>query len=181
MKSIIVGLTHLRAIELSLQESHNSEVITLSDDDEDEDEARYQEDLKKALQASQGLHQTQQPVQHVESSSISSDSKGSTFLSDRARLEKERLERQKRLRPEMAIEMETQRDIFEDGEERPAKRHHLSTSTSSRLNSNQKKPSNESFFWNGELRQTATMHAEPRKDGLPTFRLTDILGQVLTL
>jgi tyrosyl-DNA phosphodiesterase-1 len=101
-----------------------------------------------------------------------------SFLSERAKMEKERLERQKRLRPETITESERQFDTSEDEEnpEPPAKRHHHSTSNSSQINP--PGPSKEPLFWDGELRQTATIRAEPRKDGLPTFRLTDILGKV---
>ena len=93
-------------------------------------------------------------------------------------MEKERLERQKRLRPETVTETKTQPDASEDDEGPPAKRHHLSRSNSTPLNSNPLERSKGPLFWDGELRQTATMHADPRKDGLPTFRLTDVLGKV---
>ena len=89
-------------------------------------------------------------------------------------MEKERLERQKRLRPESVAGKKAQTDTIEDEEEPPAKRYR-STST---LRSNPPEPSKEPLFWDGELRQTAAIRAEPRKDGLATFRLTDILGKV---
>jgi tyrosyl-DNA phosphodiesterase-1 len=92
-------------------------------------------------------------------------------------LEKERLERQKRLRPESFAGKKIQPDTIEDEEEPPPKRHHLSRSTSM-LSSNVPELSKEPLFWDGELRQTASIRAEPRKDGLATFRLTDILGKV---
>ena len=111
----------------------------------------------------------------------------SSFLSERAQLEKERRERQKRLRPQASSSSIAAPDD-DDLEEPPAKRHQVSCSNSSFKRSNiphdssSKKsgelPTIEQVFWNGELRQTATQNAEPRKDGQATFRLTDILGKV---
>lgn len=92
-------------------------------------------------------------------------------------MEKERLERQKRLRPESFAGKKTRPDAIEDEEEPPAKRHHISRSTST-SSYNPPEPSKEPLFWDGELRQTAAIRAEPRKDGIATFRLTDILGKV---
>jgi len=168
---------YFRAIELSLQDTNHQENpqvidITDSDHDEDEGEAHFQEDLRRALQASQELHQSQQSAHRIESNDTTSNR--STFLSERAKLEKERLERQKRLRPESVAGKKAQTDTIEDEEEPPAKRYR-STST---LRSNPPEPSKEPLFWDGELRQTAAIRAEPRKDGLATFRLTDILGKV---
>ena len=116
----------------------------------------------------------------------------STFLSERAQLEKERRERQKRLRSQAGLP-----DSDQETEERPAKRHNFSSSLGSLADSSRSStaPSNsarqspatpivahpaegEELFFEGELRQTATQHAEPRRDGRPTFRLTQILGKV---
>lgn len=33
-------------------------------------------------------------------------------------------------------------------------------------------------FWRGEIRQTANMHVDPEKDTRPTFRLSEIVGEV---
>lgn len=101
-------------------------------------------------------------------------------MSERAKLERARLERQKRLRPEMATEMEGQSDTCEDDEDSgpPAKKHHANPS---QVISSPPALLKEPRFWDGELRQTATICAEPRKDGLPTFRLTEILGKVIVL
>lgn len=45
--------------------------------------------------------------------------------------------------------------------------------TSSITNANQPQ-----MFWKGEIRQTANMHVDPKKDTKPTFRLSDIIGEV---
>ena len=39
-------------------------------------------------------------------------------------------------------------------------------------------PTSEQLFWDGELRPTANKHSLPREDGKPTFRLTEVLGSV---
>ena len=96
-------------------------------------------------------------------------------------MEKERLERQKRLRPDTSF----------DEKDASSKRQHLSearpngkakasiaTSGAFRSSSTSKVPTIDQIFWEGEVRQVANRHAEPRKDGRSTFRLTDVLGKV---
>lgn len=93
-------------------------------------------------------------------------------------MERERLARQKRLRKEAGLD---------DDEERP----HLPSEGSSKIPSNKKSksatnstapttsiPTIDQIFWEGEVRQIANKYAEPREDGRPTFRLTEILGNV---
>ena len=164
-----------------------------SDDDEDVEEARFQQELKHVLEASK-----------AESSSTSTDASKtpadnshtinqppsqsvvSSFLSERAQLEKERRERQKRLRPQASSSSIAAPDD-DDFDEPPAKRHQLSSNTSSKRSNiphdnssknSRELPTIEQVFWNGELRQTATQNAEPRKDGQVSIRLTDVLGKV---
>jgi tyrosyl-DNA phosphodiesterase 1 len=111
---------------------------------------------------------------------------GSEFLSEQAQLEKERRKHQKRLRPEPTLDGEDSEDDM-GVRECPAKRQHLSsssvhadnartrlTSTPSTLNV----PTLDRVFWDGEFHQTATQHADPRKDGRPTFRIMEVLAQV---
>ena len=106
------------------------------------------------------------------------------FLSQRAQLEKERLERQKRMRAQGTLPPEDA--------EPPAKRANTGTDSSA-ASSNAKgkgrepgkievaKSANtstyarETLFWDGELRQTANMHV---KDTKPVFRLSEVLGKV---
>ncbi|PFH50374.1 hypothetical protein AMATHDRAFT_145281 [Amanita thiersii Skay4041] len=129
---------------------------------------------------------------HVPAQSSSNKSDNPTisaFLSERAQLERERRERQKRLRGQAGLD-----DSGNESDEPPAKRQQTSfslrpysddVSDSSIPPANSIRPSplpqvtnpEEKLFWDGELRQTATQHAEPRKDGRPTFRLTEILGK----
>lgn len=188
---------------MSLQEtsrtSATSSVIDL--DSGDDDDARFEEELRRAIQASQAESSQSHPqsreresqlrsgtVQHEDLAPAPSERPAtSTFLSERAQLEKERMERLKRLRPQSTQES-TAEDDDSESEDPPAKRHQVSTSHSSFIRSNlpglssaKSVPADEQTFWNGELRQTATQHAEPRKDGQPTFRLTDVLGKVSAL
>ncbi|KAF5314322.1 hypothetical protein D9619_011921 [Psilocybe cf. subviscida] len=164
-----------RALALSLEESNSRPKPALIDLDSDGDEGtRYQEDLQNAIKLSQ------QPSQSQPSSSNTQPSGAKSFLSERAQLEKERRERQKRLRgPSPSPE-----DSESGSEEPPAKRNHVSNSASASFSkskavapSTRSIPTIDQMFWTGELRQTATQHAEPRKDGQPTFRLTEVLGK----
>ena len=169
-------------------------MIILDSEDEDIEEARFQEELKKVLEASKS--ESLSTPTDVARSSIgnsqitnqpASQSVVSSFLSERAQLEKERRERQKRLRPH-ASSSSTAAPDDDDLEEPPAKRHQVSRSNPSFMrsyiphDSSSKRslelPTIEQVFWNGELRQTATQNAEPRKDGQATIRLTDVLGKV---
>lgn len=186
-----------RAIALSLQETTKKRaVITIdSDDDDDIEEIQFQEQLTRALEASKSALPSQTRASSLASSSTlttqqDNGSGVSAFLSERAQMERERRERQKRLRPESnnSTAAQTEGEDSED-EGPPAKRHQVSsssssymrpnaTASSSKMSNSVRVQSNDHIFWNGELRQTATRHAEPRADGLPTFRLTDVLGKV---
>ena len=176
----------------------NPDVINLvSDDEEDAEDARFQKELKQALTDSQAaVPSSQLKLGQVSSSSTAINQPSdrpapmSAFLAERAQLEKERRERQKRLRPPTPEHGSTTEEDDSETEEPPAKRHQVSPSNHSRRRSNisgvsssklsapEPVPTVEQVFWNGELRQTATMFAEPRRDGAPTFRLTEVLGKV---
>ena len=86
------------------------------------------------------------------------------FISERAAMERERLARQKRLRKEAGLDNDDDNDLS-------TKRQHLPSPPIPI-------PTSDQIFWEGEVRQIANKHAEPREDGRPTFRLTDILGKV---
>ena len=159
-------------------------------DDEDHGDTRLEQGAKWPGKASKGAS----TIVAVEQSSKPDNPTISAFLSERAQLEKERRERQKRMRSQAGLQ-----DSEEEFEERrPSKRQHFSSSLRGRTNDvfdlrssvtsyNSSRHSSvpvqvtedeEQLFVEGELRQTATQHAEPRRDGLPTFRLTQILGKV---
>lgn len=125
----------------------------------------------------------------------------SMILSDRKKLEAERLARLKRLRPDIAQAQESRggasdeddEDVDERAGDRTAKRqrllsalpssHHTNAASSStRVNANPtasgSKTGQDGFFWEGELRQTANRHVDRDKDTRPVFRLSEIIGPV---
>lgn len=115
-------------------------------------------------------------------------------------MERERLARQKRLRPDIAQDTngaaggEDEEETVEDT--RSAKRQRVSSSTvlartnivssstrtstpatgMSRASSGS--DTGEGFYFDGELRQTANKYVEPARDNRPVFRLSDILAPV---
>ncbi|KIK61610.1 hypothetical protein GYMLUDRAFT_42622 [Collybiopsis luxurians FD-317 M1] len=174
-----------RAIALSLQDSRISS-------ERDDGETLFQDQLRQAIEASRVGAESQ-----VESTSKVSDpnpppvhqstATSSSFLSERAQLEKERLERQKRYRQAMGLptnddESQTESEDEEDAEVPSAKKQRRLSSSKSTSNHQTSVPGVKSesiqdpFFWDGEWRPTATRGVEPRKDGKPTFRLSEILG-----
>lgn len=123
-----------------------------------------------------------------------SSTPSNSFLSDRAQLERERLARLKRYRGEdhedKPSSLPNKRQYLstnlERTDERASAMPSISSSSSSSSNFEDKgkaKASNakissvvDQVFWDGELRPTANLHSEPRQDGKPTFRLSEILG-----
>ncbi|KAH9966318.1 tyrosyl-DNA phosphodiesterase-domain-containing protein [Lactifluus volemus] len=187
-----------RAVALSLQgsahSSANSAALSIDhqDDNDDDSEARFQADLARAIAASKA-----NPSPATSISTLSSDSvqvvdigstpssavatgthsgASSTFLAERAQLEKERLARLKRLNEPHLQSTEPQ-----------PKRRTLSGATSytpppEAVPGRRGKETVDAaaeVFWDGELRQTANMHVEPGcngEDGTPVFRLSQIIG-----
>ncbi|KAG9019606.1 hypothetical protein FRB90_012452 [Tulasnella sp. 427] len=107
------------------------------------------------------------------------------FLADRAKMERERLARQKRLRPQAQAPDETEsEEEDDDDDERPPPPKKAKAEDGSAIagpSSADEKPrvasSSEPMFWEGEIRQTANRHAMPSKDLKPVWRLSEILGQ----
>jgi tyrosyl-DNA phosphodiesterase-1 len=173
--------------------------LTTGDEDEDED-ARFQAELERAIAASQAetSRQSSRTATNVMASSDSRPNapEASAFLSERAQLEKERRERQKRLRNEASFEGNRYGDDSDDDMaivEPPTKRQVFLASLPEMCTDNSRArptlssaaPSTsadvqtiDQVFWDGEFRQTATKHADPRKDARPTFRITEVLGRV---
>lgn len=155
-----------------------------NDTDSDSDD-QFEADLQRAIEASKVASQSTSSPGPIQPTTQPQ----STFISERAQLEKARLERQKRLRGDVEEE-EPDSDDAEDV--RPAKRQHISSSSGSRFNNaSSNSPttstshrasgpssSGDGFFWDGEIRQTGNIYADPKKDSKPTFRLTDIIGDV---
>ncbi|EPQ56055.1 phospholipase D/nuclease [Gloeophyllum trabeum ATCC 11539] len=146
-----------RAIALSLGEQERP--VSVPEDDE---EAQFQEDLQRALEASRAsIGTAAKPNPAAQAASASS------FLSERAQLEKARLERQKRLRGDTGSA---------EGEGSPSSS--SAPPAKSATGMAYTAPSgSEPLFWDGELRQTANKHVDPKKDTQPTFRLSEIIGK----
>ncbi|KAK7045945.1 hypothetical protein VNI00_006940 [Paramarasmius palmivorus] len=161
------------AIATSLQEASGSRTQSRDPDQE------FQRQVQHAIE-----------VSRQESSSSALETSSSTkpsFLSERAQMEKERLKRIRKAKglPE-EDEAEKQKEKSDDEDEiqivePPKKRQRVSPSsyrgTPSNTTSSNSSASSDELFWDGEFRPTATAGVDPRKDGKPTFRLTQILGK----
>ncbi|KAI0820137.1 phospholipase D/nuclease [Trametes gibbosa] len=105
-----------KAIALSMQETEraspqnvaSSNVIDVDADDDHDEEARFQAELQQAIEASiRERGEAKQASRSVTQASTkdsmtpAASSSAASFLSERAQLERERLARQKRLRPEI--------------------------------------------------------------------------------
>jgi hypothetical protein len=160
---------------------------------DDDEEARFQADLARAIAASK---QDLSPVTSI--ASLSSDpsqiidlesappstaatQSSSSFLRERAQLEQERLTRLKRLHGEPHPQS------TESPSKRPAPSREVSTAPKadpSRQRGREPVDEDAEVFWDGELRQTANAHVElgnNGEDGRSVFRLSQIIGDVSSL
>jgi tyrosyl-DNA phosphodiesterase-1 len=154
-------------------------VINVDESDSDEE---FQAQLRAAIEASK----TDPPNIAITETAVEdrSSKETSTFLSERAGLEKERLERQKRRRPQ-ALQTNGDGDGDGDGDggeddadRSSVKRHFANSKPVAGPSHASISDEVDELFWDGALRPIANMHANPRKDGQPTFRLTEVLGKV---
>lgn len=168
-------------------------LVDLDEDEDDnpgDEEARFQAELQRAIEASK-TEVAASSKRATTNQGPSSNANGPAVLTGRAQMEQERLERIKRRKREAGLDDD---DEEKTTAEPPAKRQHISSSSGVRTNSKsypvpsssnssrapttQNTPTSEQMFWDGEMRQTANMHANPRKDGKPTIKLTEIFGKV---
>ncbi|OBZ74283.1 putative tyrosyl-DNA phosphodiesterase [Grifola frondosa] len=172
-----------KAIELSLQEASppkprplEPEYIVIEDSDEDDEEEKFQSQLQRAIEASK--EDVSSPVTSIATSGQQTPAEAATipsFISERAQMERERIARLKRLRPDFDVGADSRDD-------EPGAKSALSSTTDcneTHAQAGSKVAASgtpEALFWNGELRQTANMHVDPLKDTRPTFRLTEILS-----
>ncbi|KAH7882123.1 tyrosyl-DNA phosphodiesterase-domain-containing protein [Phlebopus sp. FC_14] len=193
-----------RTIALSLMDSkgtanpHPSQPEVI--DVEDDDEARFQADIQRAIAASRedSRHSSKPRSSDVSDSQASrsradTPSASASFLSERAQMEKERIARLKRLRgdpgnddgaSDNSLQPSVKRLCTSPPHERADRgiiQHTPPPSTKSYTNhversSNAKVAVIDQLFWEGELRPTANRHSIPRADGKETFRLTEVLG-----
>ncbi|KAH7108394.1 phospholipase D/nuclease [Auriculariales sp. MPI-PUGE-AT-0066] len=193
-----------QAIAASLADSKREVIVIDSDDELDNPDAQFQKDLQAALKASHAQSSSASPIPSVladtadvagnatptSGAATPNPSSLSDFLSERKKLEAERLARQKRLRvePEQEDESMTQ-DEDEDTAPPPAKRQATrpsrltpaSRANQSASSSSTVSRSSDFFFWDGALRPTANMHVDPAYRNSAVFRLTDIIGDTSEL
>lgn len=185
---------------MSLQESRanasSSRAISISDSEDDDDD-QFQSELLQAIQVSktESSRATTQSVHNPEPLSQSARSTpAASFLSERAQMERERLERLKRVRGQdaddggrmspLAKKQHIPSEMHANGRANIASASSSSVPSSSSASSRSASttinniPTSEQLFWNGELRPTANKHCQPRQDGKSTFRLTEVLGSV---
>ncbi|KAI0283544.1 tyrosyl-DNA phosphodiesterase-domain-containing protein [Russula brevipes] len=175
-----------RAIALSLQNSRQSPP-TISIDNEDEED-RFQADLARAIAASKlnASHATSVTslsssdpsqitgVASMPSSTLAAHS-GSSFLTERAQLEQQRLARLKRLHDGP----DPQTPPPPSKRPAPSSWPPASEAGSSRRRGKETVDEGVETFWDGELRQTANKHVElghNGENGRPVFRLSQIIG-----
>lgn len=163
----------------------------------EDEEGRFQNELQRALEASRAEAKRSRPADPSSKQSSEHASTGPSLLSERAQMEKARIERVKRFRRDAGLNL-VGKDEEVQRAQPPSKRQCLSSSSGVCANDKNCLPSSsassgnasasyvapniptiDQMFWNGEMRQTAVKHAEPRQDGKPNFRLTDLLGKVL--
>ncbi|TFK84746.1 phospholipase D/nuclease [Polyporus arcularius HHB13444] len=131
------------------------------------------------------------PPMHQRPPPATTSNPAAAFLSERAKLEQERLERLKRTRPDIhrdttaiTVDSDSEDDIDEEERARSAKststRNAPSTSAAARARpapaTGRQTQAAGSIFWEGELRQTANMHVDKHKDTRPVFRLSEIIS-----
>lgn len=181
---------------------------------EEDEDPEFEEQLRRAIaesEATAAARQSTVPLQPVEPNNrlyppeqAAVPHQTGTFLGDRAEMERQRLERQKRQRPGMSnlknvIPKEEEDDdvVIDDDAIRETKRQCVSqlaapAYTNASSSSQPSRPTNargqsklqgsrEELFYDGELRQTANKHVDPTKDTRPVFRLSEILSQVTRL
>ena len=178
---------------MSLQCSAQSPVTATSRsrENDDDEEARFQADLARAIAASKhnlspatsiaSLSSDRSQIDGQKSappSTVTAQS-NSIFLRERAQLEQERLTRLKRLRDEQHPQ-DTEPPL-----KRPTPSREMSSVPAMEVgpsqSGSQTVDEDVEAFWDGELRQTANAHVELGRngeDGRPIFRLSQIIGDV---
>jgi tyrosyl-DNA phosphodiesterase-1 len=159
-------------------------------DDEDDEEARFQADLARAIATSKAnaspatsiasLSSDQSQTADVgtaptSASAVATTHTGSSFLAERAQLEQQRLARLKRLRGS------TDSHITGPPSKRRASSRETNGTAGPSRRENETVGQEAEVFWDGQLRQTANMHVEPGHNGTngkPVFRLSQIIGDV---
>ncbi|KAL1732021.1 hypothetical protein EV714DRAFT_248198 [Schizophyllum commune] len=187
-----------RAIALSLQDSQPSRprsppIVIDDDDDEPDEETKFQDELQRAIEASKADSAARKPDSLAASTSqtpeppasamkdlkiasgTASTSGPSSWLSERAKMEKERIERQKKRRRDQGQQSEDEDNSNDVDSEEPIAKRQRPTPPAQAVPS-VATTSSEEYFWEGAYRPITTKHCVPRKDGKLTFRLSEIIG-----
>lgn len=135
---------------------------------EQEDDESFQNELRRAIEESK-RPKVQPQVIDVDDAPVVPTPP--PWLSERAAMEKERMERQKRRRAEAGLD-----PIEDEGRETTKKSRTVSPDHTRVAGPSTKPQPQEDVFWEGAHRPTANAYAHPREDGKPVFRLTDIIG-----
>ncbi|KAK7688570.1 hypothetical protein QCA50_008108 [Cerrena zonata] len=178
------------------------EILSSDQEDLPDEDDTFKAEIRRAIEASKApsaVVKTEEPKNTVKTESgipttplanITPVAQ-STFPFDRAQLERDRLARLKRLRPDLAEAQSSSGTKNEDSDneddrERDSKRQRVSNSSSAirrsdlssstASSSTSQSPNTENIFWSGELRQTANKHVDKLKDIRPIFTLTDTLA-----
>ncbi|KAL1748877.1 tyrosyl-DNA phosphodiesterase-domain-containing protein [Schizophyllum fasciatum] len=185
--------TNGRAIALSLQESsrpprpRSPPIVIDDDDDEPDEEAKFQQEMQRAIEASKADSASRKPDSLAASTSQTPEPPASAmkdlhiepaparpaWLSERAKLEEERIARQKKRRRDQGQKSDDE-DSSSSVHEPIAKRQRPTPPTQPAPSPSM--ASSEELFWEGAYRPIATKHCMPRKDGKPTFKLTQVIG-----
>jgi tyrosyl-DNA phosphodiesterase 1 len=214
-RAIALSLQHTRSAGNGERQDDAIEIIDSDDDDDDDDDddapddsdKRFERDLERALTLSQqeaaSLSTTpaqasattgpppSQPVL-VKNEANAPEASVSSFISERAKLEQARLERLKRLRPDLVQPQQQKQQPPSRSSSRKRSRDGSTTESSSdeettatkrlrqsRAGKEKSVGEQEMLFWNmAEIRQTANALADPAKDTRPTWRLSEIIGPV---
>lgn len=104
----------------------------------------------------------------------------SSFLSERAQMEKERRERARKFRQAAGLKDDDDGSDGESSSRPPPPPPPAAKVKSTPKLAPAQPPSGDQLFFDGELRPIAVQGCEPRRDGKPTFRLTQALGKVRT-
>lgn len=155
--------------------------IDLDQDEYVDEDELFQEQMRRAMEASQSQAGSSRPSAASVKPQIEHSDSTKSFLSERAKMEQERLQRQKRLRKEAGSDDSIMESSAPSTKRQNTNQAAGSSSAASSSRNFTASPIKEEAFWNGECRPTGNQFCDPRKDGKATFRLTDALGKVFPL
>lgn len=175
----------------SKPKANNTAPIVISSDEEEKDDElreaieRSKLDTTRMSRSPGPLKRAREQVSSDDSDSndepVARTAEQAAFISERAQMEKERLERQKRMRatgvlpPSSPPQKTASSASATNGKEKGKGSMKLDVNPPLKQNNT---ANGDGFFWDGEIRQTANMHVEKSKDTKPTFRFSELVGPV---